>query len=569
MARESFNIVPYIVDGGGAMVSRSTDPANIPEIHKIGENEYQIMCVFLRDVIGGTQHGRVAPQPPAYTITLSPAGGTIAARKPGGTTHNHILGVWAQNAFVALCELVEKGKKDSDFKYVYGAIFGNGTDPDRAWSDGVAAVIAEIGHWEGSEITGREIHQAWYQGMTMQGREVPIERRTWETLPDADRELDIHIARVFLQQMAINLDTEVRAQRASTDGADRTAGDDPRASIGDDARDFIMLRGKYARQDAPDPGYIYTDQGIDPIIDKRGAQILHEFLGVKVAPPPSDPPTRMPEYLYRQIETEGKSAESLAFNLTNNELAQLVIDVRKDRDDARARHGQSEDLRRKDNAAWNREIDQHNATRQTLNELRGDHEAMAIELVKACETMKADRQDFNDRRNQLLDQIDGQAREITKLEETIASQEDQIGRKNEALAERDQLRKVLDAEIVKLNSRLQSTRDVVNAEIAKAEIAKQEIKMTPGLPFDQRDDIGWDFARQMTEAPLIGGAFMGVAAIGAELASVRTMSNNRSQREIDPVGFGKRLATIAGYALQLYREDCKGDPIVAKDSQPS
>lgn len=415
MARESFNIVPYIAEGGGAMVSRSTDPANAPEVHKIGESAYQIVCDFLRDVIGGMEHGQIETR-----------------------------------------------------------------ETDRAWSDGVAAVIAAL---EDADAGGGIVHQAWYQGMTMQGRDVPTNRRAYHTLEARDRDLDRHIARVVLQQAALAAEENVRAARSLGDGAD-----------------------------AP----------------KSGTQIVREFLGEKVTPPPSDPPVRMMEYLHRQILTQDLDGP-FTNNLTPAEWRQLVKDARRERDNAEARHAKSEELRRADNAAW-----------------------------------AADRSEFNDRRNQLLAQIDGQAREIDKLEKTIASQEDQIGRKNEALAERDHLRKSLDAEIVKLNSRLQATRDVVNAEIAKAEIAKSD-----SLPFDRNNIPGRGFWQMMEETPRIDGAFMGVAAIGAELASVRMICNNRVQRESDPVGLGKRLATIAGYALQLYREDRNGDPTVANGARSS
>jgi hypothetical protein len=440
MAREFFSVLPY-PEGGGATIARSTERTNMPETHKIGERQYQTVCDFLRDVLRGMDRGRIELQPPAYRIFLSPAGGTIF-HETGNATQDHILGTWAINAFVALCELVAMGKDGADFKSIagilddlkHGNIENNAQDTDRAWSAGVAAAIVEIGHWEGSDITGREIHQAWYQGMIMQGREVPPPRRQWETLDQRDRDLDIHIARVFLQQLAINVDTEVRAQRA---------------------------------------------MGDDPV------------------------PTRMAEYLYRQMETEGKSAESLALNLTNNELAQLVIDARNDRDAAEIRHAKSEELRRNDHAAWTRLIDQRNITVQTLNELQGDHEAMAITVQQ-------------------------QAREIAQLNE---------------------LRETLDREIVKLHSRLQSARDVANAEAAKIDSQR----FTP-----QQAAFFATVVRSLTVPQSPTGIF---AALTAETAAIRQLINARDIT--DPIGFARRCATVAACALAL--SDALGGDLAVAD----
>ncbi len=46
----------------------------------------------------------------------------------------------------------------------------------------------------GWPITARDIWRAWFFAMDWQGREIEPERRSWETLPQQEKDLDADIA---------------------------------------------------------------------------------------------------------------------------------------------------------------------------------------------------------------------------------------------------------------------------------------------------------------------------------------------------------------------------------------
>lgn len=88
---------------------------------------------------------------------------------------------------------------------------------ERGRNAALSAILTELSELEHSETIGIAVWRPWYTGMVMQGREVEPERRDWDLLDPRDQNLDIGIGTTIMQQLAILIETNVRAEWAMED----------------------------------------------------------------------------------------------------------------------------------------------------------------------------------------------------------------------------------------------------------------------------------------------------------------------------------------------------------------